>query len=152
MKQINLNILFKKKVEDVYMDVKFYEIDEIDDSKLKYAVIVSRYMDKWILCKNKTRKWELPGGHREEGESIIDTAKRELFEETGAKEFEIVPICVYSISDFGLLCFADIKKLGDLPESEIERIDFFQDLPEELSFPLFHPRHFNKVKEFLQIE
>jgi len=45
-----------KKEEDVYMDVKFYEIDEIDDSKLKYAVIVSRYMDKWILCKNKTRK------------------------------------------------------------------------------------------------
>jgi hypothetical protein len=41
--------------------------------------------------------------------------------------------------------------LGDLPKSEIEKIGLFHDLPEELSFPLFHPKHFYKVKEVLQM-
>lgn len=131
------------------MEVKFYEVGEIEDSKLKYAVIVSRYKDKWLFCKNRTRQWELPGGHREVGETIIDTARRELYEETGAIEFELIPICVYSIKDYGMLFYADINGLGELPESEIERIDFFEAIPEELSFPLFHPWHFEKIKEVM---
>ena len=133
------------------MDVRFYEISEIDDSLLKFAVIVSRYKGQWVFCKNKKRTWELPGGHRDENESIFDTAKRELVEETGAKTFEIKPICAYSINSYGLLFYAEIEEFGDLPESEIERIGFFQDIPDELSFPLFHPKHLNKVKEVLRI-
>lgn len=57
----------------------------------------------------------MPGGHREAGENILETAKRELQEETGATKFEIKPICVYSVTGktrvndtgeetFGLLC------------------------------------------------
>ncbi len=59
------------------MEVKFY--DTIDDSLLKFAVIISKYHGKWVFCKHKERDtYEVPGGHREDGESILDAAKREF--------------------------------------------------------------------------
>jgi len=34
--------------------------------------------------------WDFPKGHIEKGESEMDTVKREIFEETGIKEFKIL--------------------------------------------------------------
>ena len=68
------------------------------DELLKFAVIISKTEGKWVFCKHKERTtYEVPGGHRELGETVIDIAKRELMEETGAVEFTITPICIYSV-------------------------------------------------------
>ena len=70
------------------LEVKFY--DTVDDSLLKFAVIISQSNGKWVFCKHKERDtYEAPGGHREAGEDILETAKRELQEETGAIVCEI---------------------------------------------------------------
>ena len=62
------------------LEVKFY--DSVDDSLLKFAVIISQSNGKWVFCKHKERDtYEVPGGHREAGENIVETAKRELHSE-----------------------------------------------------------------------
>lgn len=72
------------------LEVKFY--DTVDDALLKFAVIISKSNGKWVMCKHKERDtYEVPGGHREDGEDILDTAKRELQEETGADNYIILP-------------------------------------------------------------
>ncbi len=137
------------------LEVKFYETDEIDDSLLRYAVIVSRYRGQWVLCKHKERNtWEVPGGHREAGETALDAAKRELYEETGAVEFAIQPVCVYAVQrgteSHGMLFYADIAALGALPDTEIERIGLFDETPGALTYPLIQPKLIDRVAEVLR--
>ena len=68
------------------MEVKFYE--DVKDELLRFAVVIAKHDGKWVLCKHKERETlECPGGHRETGELILETAKRELMEETGDKAY-----------------------------------------------------------------
>lgn len=127
--------------------VKFY--DSISDEILKFAVIISKTQGKWVFCKHKERDtYEVPGGHREENEDILDTARRELYEETGALKFDLKPICVYSVTaednfdgqeTFGLLCYADIYEFEEKLHSEIEKIIITEKLIEHWTYPLIQP-------------
>ncbi len=138
------------------LEVKFY--DTVDDALLKFAVIISRSNGKWVFCKHKERDtYEIPGGHREAGEDILETAKRELQEETGAVRFDMKPICVYSVTGknrvnqtgeetFGLLCFAEIMEFSDKLESEMEKVVLMEELPENWTYPLIQPKLIEEYK------
>lgn len=133
------------------LKVNFYE--QAYDSLLKFAVIVSKHNGKWVFCKHKERStYECPGGHREENEAIEQAAKRELWEETGAKDYMLKRVCVYSVLDdntetFGALYYADIFSFEELPQLEIEKIEFFDDLPTSWTYPEIQPFLLEKVKQ-----
>ena len=44
---------------------------------------------EFLLLRNRRGFWGFPQGHKEKGESEIQTLVREVFEETGIKELEI---------------------------------------------------------------
>ncbi len=139
--------------------VKFFQKDEVADEKLKFSVIVSRYQGKWIFSRHKKRStWEIPGGHRENGECTFETAKRELYEETGATEFELKEVCVYGVEKdgeitYGMLHFAEVTKLGPLPpEMEIGEIELFFYLPTSLTYPEIQPELFRYVQAWLNLQ
>ena len=137
------------------MKVNFYE--DVDDKLLKFAVIISKSQGKWVFCKHKERDtYEVPGGHREENETILETAKRELNEETGATDFSIRKICVYSVigknrvnesgeETYGMLYYADIKEFDKELHSEMEKMVLLDELPAEWTYPLIQPF---LIKEF----
>ena len=123
----------------------------VADELLKFAVIISKHNGKWVFCKHKERDtYEVPGGHREPYESIVETAKRELSEETGALHFDIFPVCVYSVTGknrvnqtgeetYGMLFFANIETFESELHSEMECVSFFDNLPTEWTYPLIQP-------------
>lgn len=136
------------------IEVKFYK--EVDDSLLKFAVILARTQGKWVFCKHRKRDtFEIPGGHREAGEDILTTAKRELYEETGAVDFDIEEICAYSVvrdgnkeqESFGMLYFAEIRTLEEELHSEIEKIILTDGEVECWTYPEIQPKLMEKYRE-----
>lgn len=132
------------------MNIEFYDLN--DNNKPTIVVIYAKYNNKIVMCRHNTRTtWELPGGHIEEGETPDIAARRELEEETGAVEYTINPVCKYSFNIkedkvFCVLHEANITKIGQLPEFEIEEINFFDTLPDNLTYPEIYEKILKKLR------
>lgn len=122
----------------------------------QYVVIFSKFQGKLMLSRHKSRDtWETQGGHIEPGETPEQAARRELWEESGAEEFTLTPVCGYLAADesseaAGAVFFAEISKMGNLPESEMAETRLFPTLPENVTYPGITPLLFRRVEDYFQ--
>ncbi len=135
------------------MQCKVFAMEETED--YKYVVVFSRYQGRLLLSRHKGRDtWETQGGHIEPGETPEQAARRELWEESGAKAFTLEPVCGYRATDGeweeganGAVFFAEITELGPLPESEMAETRLFDTLPGDLTYPGITPVLWRALRE-----
>lgn len=128
------------------MICEMYEPNKLKDHK--FVVNIAKYKNKWLLCRHRERDtWETPGGHIEIGETPLEAAKRELYEETGAIDFDIKHIFDFQTGNGAssastAVFYVVVSELGVLPESEMAEVRCFEELPENLTYKGIVPNLF----------
>ncbi|MDF2607430.1 MAG: ytkD [Bacillales bacterium] len=102
--------------------------------------VITKFNDKWLLTKHKSRGLEFPGGKVEDGETSFQAGIREIAEETGGYIEELIYIGQYEVYS------KEQTIVKDIYFGEVIRIDdqehfyetdgpiLIEDLPENLEF------------------
>ncbi|MBR4502550.1 MAG: methyltransferase domain-containing protein [Clostridia bacterium] len=118
---------------------------------LRFVVVCSFHRGQLLLSYHSGHQsWETQGGHIEEGETPEDAARRELYEESGVSDAQLVPVCDYYAYDQegasnGRVYAALVRRLGTLPDSEMSMVRLFDTLPDNLTYPLVTPVLFREA-------
>ena len=54
------------------------------------GIIINTKSKKILLVKQYIGNWSFPKGHQEKDEELLDTAQREIFEETGLNNLKVI--------------------------------------------------------------
>lgn len=87
-----------------------------------HVLIVAVYQGKLLFTCHSTRGWELPGGKIETGETPVEAAVRETWEETGAIIRNVKQIGEYRVwrqdipSFIKAIYLAKVETIGELPQ------------------------------------
>jgi 8-oxo-dGTP diphosphatase len=101
-----------------------------------YAIAFSG--DDFVMVRHRGRAWEMPGGVLEQGESYEQAAVREFSEETG---MALEPVGSIEVEGGRVVVgLAHSRCCAPSPSDAIVEARMFDELPEELSFPLVEYR------------
>ncbi|MFP4555747.1 MAG: NUDIX domain-containing protein [Bacteroidales bacterium] len=134
--------------------ITFYDLSS-QAEVFNYVVIAASYNGSWVWVRKKgMQEWEMPTGHVEIDEKPEEAARRELWEESGAVEFELYPVCDFSIEhgtrkSHNRLFYAQVTQMGELPNFEMEEVSLRKTLPDKCTYGNVHPVLLDKVMRML---
>lgn len=76
--------------EQAQTNIEFIATSYISGDIPFTAVKMLLFDDHKLLLTKVPRGWDIPTGHKEEGESIVETVKRETLEETGVTAKNVI--------------------------------------------------------------
>lgn len=124
-----------------------YPAGMLDD--IEFVAVFTNYRGKWVYCWHKRREsFEHPGGHVEPGETPMQAAKRELYEESGITDCRLTPLWDYEYiwpdgagKNNGRVFYGEAYSLGELPESEMSRVELFDSVPDNYTYDAEEEEH-----------
>ena len=124
-----------------------HPLGALPEEQLRDMVIAARYQERWVYHRRRQRElWELPCGRIRQDETPHQAARRLLLDEIGAVDFSLTPVCCYQLSQYGMVWFAEIKTLGQLPEGEHASLCFVDTPPHALDRPELHTTVYDWVQ------
>ena len=69
-----------------------------------HVLVLANRKEQWLLTKHPLRGLEFPGGKVEPNETLVQAAKREVYEETGAQLENMEWFAEYMVNDINPFC------------------------------------------------